>query len=183
MHKQSLPDGILAGHSDGQKANSYTSDTEDMTGAHHPPGIIAPIAKRKIDFDLSQGSKVMSEDSAGNISSTQIDTKISTLRDSMLCTAVLSEEYPAATTKSGNNFEKDGNNSSRKPRTVSKAAHGRLKNSQAVTKENLCASSKRKLEAYRARDLEPQEGALANKNNEMFETILQYYRANYQKSL
>jgi transposase InsO family protein len=173
MHKQSMPDGILAGHSDGQKANSYTSDTEDMTGAHHPPGIIAPIAKRKIDFDLSHGSKVMSEDSAGNISSTQIDTKISTLRDSMLCTAVLSEEYPAATTKSGNNFEKDGNNSSRKPRTVSKAAHGRLKNSQAVTKENLCASSKRKLEAYRARDLEPQEGALANKNNEMFETILQ----------
>ena len=30
-----------------------------MTGAHHPPGIIAPIAKRKIDFDLSHESKVI----------------------------------------------------------------------------------------------------------------------------
>ena len=38
---------------------------------------------------------------------------------------------------------------------------------------SLCASSKRKLDAYRARPLEPKEGELANENNEMFEEILQ----------
>ena len=135
-----------------------------MTGANHPPRIITPIAKRKIDFDLSRDSKVISEDSAWDISSTQIDTKISTLRDSMLCIAVLSEDISTTTTKGKNKFREDGNNSSRKPRAVSKAAQGRLKKPQAVTKENLCASSKRKLEAYRARDLEPQEGALMRKH-------------------
>jgi hypothetical protein len=69
----------------------------------------------------------------------------------MLCTAVLSAEIPTTTVKSGNKFREDGNNSSRKPRAVSKAAQERLKKPQAVTKENLCASSKRKLEAYQAR--------------------------------
>ena len=43
----------------------------------------------------------------------------------------------------------------------------------ACGKATLCASSKRKLEAYRARPLEPKEGELANENNEMFEEILQ----------
>jgi hypothetical protein len=37
----------------------------------------------------------------------------------------------------------------------------------------ICASSKRKLDAYRARPLEPKEGELANENNEMFEKVLQ----------
>jgi hypothetical protein len=46
MHKQSMPDGLLAGHLAGQQAN-IISDTEDMAEAKHPPGIIAPIAKRK----------------------------------------------------------------------------------------------------------------------------------------
>jgi hypothetical protein len=64
-------------------------------------------------------------------------------------------------------------NKNSKPQAVSKAAKGHFENPQAVTKENLCASSKRKLEAYRARNLEPKEGELAHKNNEMFETILQ----------
>ena len=40
-------------------------------------------------------------------------------------------------------------------------------------KASLCASSKRKLDAYRARPLEPKEGELANENNEMFEKVLQ----------
>jgi hypothetical protein len=102
------------------------------------------------------------ENSTGNIESTQIDTKISTLRDSMLCSATISAQ---SSTKPKNGKQRLGRarNKNAKPKTVSKA----------VTKENLCASSKRKLEAYRARDLEPQEGELANKNNEMFETILQ----------
>ena len=43
----------------------------------------------------------------------------------------------------------------------------------ACAKASLCASSKRKLDAYRARPLEPKEGELANENNEMFEKILQ----------
>ena len=38
---------------------------------------------------------------------------------------------------------------------------------------SLCASSKRKLDAYRARPLELKEGELENESNEMFETILQ----------
>jgi hypothetical protein len=63
-------------------------------------------------------------------------------------------------------------NKNSKPQAVSEAAKGHFEKPRAVTKENLCASSKRKLEGYRARDLEPQEGELANKNNEMFETIL-----------
>ena len=40
-------------------------------------------------------------------------------------------------------------------------------------KAALCASSKRKLDAYRSRPLEPKEGELVNENNEMFEEILQ----------
>jgi hypothetical protein len=40
-------------------------------------------------------------------------------------------------------------------------------------KAALCASSKRKLDAYRSRPLEPKEGELANENNDMFEEILQ----------
>jgi hypothetical protein len=61
---------------------------------------------------------------------------------------------------------------SRKPsRSMNPKAGNR--NRSAFPRENLCASSKRKLEAYRARDLEPQEGELANKNHDMFETILQ----------
>jgi hypothetical protein len=61
---------------------------------------------------------------------------------------------------------------SRKPsRSMNPKAGNR--NRSAFPRENLCASSKRKLEAYRARELEPQEGELANKNNGMFEKILQ----------
>jgi len=46
---------------------------------------------------------------------------------------------------------------------------------KTLDKENaaLCASNKRKLDAYRARPLRPKEGELANENNEMFEEILQ----------
>ena len=96
------------------------------------------------------------ENSTGNIESTQIDTTISTLRDSMLCSATISAQ---SSTKPKNSKQKLGRakNKKTKPQAVS----------EAVTKENLCASSKRKLEAYRARDLEPQEGELANKNNEI----------------
>jgi hypothetical protein len=45
--------------------------------------------------------------------------------------------------------------------------------SQNEKSASLCASSKRKLDAYRARPLEPKEGELANENNEIFEEILQ----------
>ena len=96
MHKQSMPDGSLAGNSTGQQAN-IISDTEVTAGAKGPPGIIAPIAKRKLDFDRTSDSRITSENSAGNISSTQIDTKISNLRDSMLCTVTVSAEIPAKT--------------------------------------------------------------------------------------
>ena len=173
MHKQSMPDGSLAGNSTGQQAN-IISDTEVTAGAEGPPGIIAPIAKRKLDFDRASDSRITSENSAGNISSTQIDTKISSLRDSMLCTVTVSAEIPAKAENGKNeNLERTEIIREPKPRAVSKAQKRHFKKPQTVTKENLCASSKRKLEAYRARDLEPQEGALANKNNEMFETILQ----------
>ena len=173
MHKQSMPDGSLAGNSTGQQAN-IISDTEVTAGAEDPPGIIAPIAKRKLDFDRASDSRITSENSAGNISSTQIDTKISSLRDSMLCTVTVSAEIPAKAENGKNeNLERTEIIREPKPRAVSKAQKRHFKKPQTVTKENLCASSKRKLEAYRARDLEPQEGALANKNNEMFETILQ----------
>ena len=94
MHKQSMLDGSLAGNSTGQQAN-IISDTEVTAGAEGPPGIIAPIAKRKLDFDRASDSRITSENSAGNISSTQIDTKISSLRDSMLCTVTVSAEIPA----------------------------------------------------------------------------------------
>jgi hypothetical protein len=96
MHKQAMPDGTLAGNSTGQQAN-IISDTEVTAGAEGPPGIIAPIAKRKIDFDRASDSRITSENSAGNISSTQIDTKISNLRDSMLCAVTVSAEFPATT--------------------------------------------------------------------------------------
>ena len=168
-----MPDGSLAGNSTGQQAN-IISDTEVTAGAEDPPGIIAPIAKRKLDFDRASDSRITSENSAGNISSTQIDTKISSLRDSMLCTVTVSAEIPAKAENGKNeNLERTEIIREPKPRAVSKAQKRHFKKPQTVTKENLCASSKRKLEAYRARDLEPQEGALANKNNEMFETILQ----------
>jgi hypothetical protein len=103
MHKQSMPDGLLAGNSRGQQAN-IISETEDTAGAEGPPGIIAPIAKRKIDFDRASDSRITSKNSVGNISSTQIDTKISTLRDSMLCTATVSAEIPATTAKGNNAY-------------------------------------------------------------------------------
>ena len=74
---------------------------------------------------------------------------LSTLRDSMLCTAIVSAEISPET---DNDKQKLGRAKDKisKPRAVSKAAKGRLENPQAVTKENLCATSKRKLEAYRA---------------------------------
>jgi hypothetical protein len=48
-----------------------------------------------------------------------------------------------------------------------------LPKTEGTEKVTLCATSKRKLEVYRARPLEPKEGELANENNEMFEEILQ----------
>jgi hypothetical protein len=61
---------------------------------------------------------------------------------------------------------------SRKPsRSMNPKAGNR--NRSAFPRENLCASSKMKLEAYRARDLEPQEGEQANKNNGIFENFSQ----------
>jgi hypothetical protein len=116
------------------------------------------------------------ESSTGNIEATQIDTKISTLRDSMLCSAIISAETSTETKKSTiDSKQRLGRAKIKisKPQAVSEAAKGHFENPQAVTKENLCASSKRNLEAYRARNLEPQEGELANRNDEMFETILQ----------
>jgi hypothetical protein len=64
----------------------------------------------------------------------------------MLCYETISAET-STTSKNSKNKPRRAKNKKTKPQAVSKA----------VTKENLCASSKRKLEAYRARDLEPQE--------------------------
>ena len=146
MRKQSMPDGIQAGQPALQRKST----------------LVAP----------NSISHAVSDEASNEISATQIDTQISTLRDSMLCTAVI-QENTSATTKKGKRKLKRLKNKNAKPGAVSTVAAARLENSQAIDTENLCASSKRKLEAYRARDLEPQEGALANKNNEMFETILQ----------
>ena len=78
------------------------------------------------------------------IKSDQIDTSPLSVQDSMLCS--LGKIHEKTSTKRSQNARKTA---------------------------SLCASSKRKLDAYRARPLEPKEGELANENNEMFEEILQ----------
>ena len=78
------------------------------------------------------------------INSDQIDTSPLSVQDSMLCS--LGKIHEKTSTKRSQNARKTA---------------------------SLCASSKRKLDAYRARPLEPKEGELANENNEMFEEILQ----------
>ena len=78
------------------------------------------------------------------IKSDQVDTSPLSVQDSMLCS--LGKIHEKTSTKGSQNARKTA---------------------------SLCASSKRKLDAYRARPLEPKEGELANENNEMFEEILQ----------
>ena len=171
MHKQAMPDGILAGQTNGQPVNTQQHKVS-VQGATHPKRVAAPVAQRKLKFDFSNHTENPMENSAGNIDVTQIDTKISTLRDSMLCYATISTET-STKSKNSKNTPRRATNKNLRPQAVSTTKNGYEETPRAVTKENLCASSKRKLEAYRARQLEPQEGELANKNNEMFETILQ----------
>ena len=59
-------------------------------------------------------------------------TKISTLRESMLCTTSVFESSKTANTKT--------------EKQVFQRVMGEIKNTRAVPNENLCASSKRKLE-------------------------------------
>ena len=82
MHKQAMPDGILAGQTNGQPVNTQQHKVS-MQGATHPKRVAAPVAQRKLKFDFSNHTENPMENSAGNIDVTQIDTKISTLRDSM----------------------------------------------------------------------------------------------------
>ena len=85
------------------------------------------------------------------------------------CPLAVRHDGPAkSTSKNSKNKPRRAKNNNLKPQAVSTAEKGYEETPRAVTKENLCASSKRKLEAYRARQLKPQEGELANKNNEMF---------------
>jgi hypothetical protein len=83
MQKQFMPNGILAGHTAGQLANI---NPDNMEGAIHPSRMAAPTAQRKLEFDFSDNSENPNENFPSTITATQIDTKISTLRDSMLCT-------------------------------------------------------------------------------------------------
>ena len=97
MHKQSMPNGILVGRTAGEPANM---NSENMEGANHPSGMVAPFwAQRKLKFDFAENSKIPGENSPGNIIATQIDTKISTLRGSVLYNAIESPEIFTKTDK------------------------------------------------------------------------------------
>jgi hypothetical protein len=85
----------------------------------------------------------------------------------MLCSAGLHVENPALAQTTENQCNNAATSASSRKRKLSS------KDTSDDNREALCASSKRKLKAYRSRPLEPKEGELANKNNEMFEEILQ----------
>ena len=73
MRKQTMPDGIHAGQPAEQRKSTF----------------VAP----------NTNSNEVSDEKSNEISATQIDTQISTLRDSMLCTAVIQENTSATTEK------------------------------------------------------------------------------------
>ena len=97
----------------------------------------------------------------------QVDTSPSSVQDSMLCTAGLHVENPSLTRRSE---KQQGRADTSATSTERKFSSQKTKNAE---KAALCASNKRKLDAYRARPMEPKEGELANENNEMFKEILQ----------
>ena len=156
MHKQSMPDGILAGQTAGQPADTKTE--VNMKGATHPNWMAAPPAQQKLEFDFPKIRIFQSKILHVTLQLPRLILKL--VHSGIRCYTlrIISAEIALETDKD-----------------KQKLGRAKEKNSkpQAVTKENLCASSKRKLEAYRARNLKPQEGVLANTNNEMFETILQ----------
>jgi hypothetical protein len=81
IHKQTMPDGISASQTVGQQVN--TQQKVSAQRATHPNRLAAPVARRKLEFDFSNHTENPMGNSTNNIESTQIDTKISTLRDSM----------------------------------------------------------------------------------------------------
>jgi hypothetical protein len=100
MHKQTMPDGISAGQTVGQQVN--TQHKFGAQEATQPKRLAAPVAQRKLEFDFSNHTENPMENSTGNIESTQIDTTTSTLRDSMLCSATISEHQIAIKIKPHN---------------------------------------------------------------------------------
>jgi hypothetical protein len=98
------------------------------------------------------------------IKSDQVDTSPLSVQDSMLCSLGQTHEKSTATGSQNATPKKTQNLDNTRNASTS---------SQNGKSASLCASSKRKLDAYRARPLEPKEGELANENNEMFEEILQ----------
>jgi hypothetical protein len=102
-----------------------------------------------------------------DITSDQVDTSPLSVQDSMLCSAGLHVGDPALAQTTENQRSNAATSASSRKRKLSS------EDNSDDNKTALCASSKRKLEAYRSRPLEPKEGELVNENNEMFETILQ----------
>ena len=152
MHKRTMPEGLRTGK---DKSLPESKDSQRSIQMERPK------VHRKLNFHETLGK------GPGNMSSItedQIDTSPSSVQDSMLCTAGLHVVNPGLAQNDSVLRTKPGQNRKRK---LLEMATGN------GNKEMFCATSKRKLEAYRARPLEPKEGELANENNEMFEEILQ----------
>jgi hypothetical protein len=85
----------------------------------------------------------------------------------VLCAAGIHVENPSPPRRSEKQQRRADTSSTSTKQIIS--SHKTLDKGKAA----LCASNKRKLDAYRARPMEPKEGELANENNEMFKEILQ----------
>ena len=164
LHKRAMPEGSKTGlHVD----ESQPSETDIHVDLH--------VEDSQPEKQISQSSKTPSErpkayiklsfgdDNLSNIGSDQVDTSPSSVQDTMLCAHGLQSE--TGILNIGDTTESDRHSK------MKVSSRKRKVSSQKTT--SLCASSKRKLEAYKARPLEPKEGELANDNNKMFETILQ----------
>ena len=159
MQKRTMPEGLQTGIDNSLPQSNISNKSTKME---------RPKSHRKLHFQptLGQGT-----DNFSNITSEQIDTSPLTVQDSMLCSAGLHVENPAlaqTTEKQRRNA-----NTSASSRIMFQKRKLSSKDTSDDDKEALCASSKRKLEAYKSRPLEPKEGEIANENNEMFEKILQ----------
>ena len=164
LHKRTMPEGSKTGlHADECQpetdihVNLHVENSQPANEISKPSKIPAerPKAHRKLSF---------CDDNLDNIESNQVDTSPSTVQDSMLCAHGL-QPADEDTIAACDNYKF-------RRQTRDRVYKNRPKSHVHKT-ASLCASSKRKLEAYKARPLEPKEGELANDNNKMFESILQ----------
>ena len=155
MHKRTMPEGLQTGIDNSLPASKHSQKSIKME---------RPKVHRKLDFQTTLGT---GSDNMSKITMDQVDTSPSSVQDSMLCTAGSHVENPSLPRRSE---KQQGRADTSATSTERKFSSQKTKNAE---KAALCASNKRKLDAYRARPLKPKEGELANENNEMFKKILQ----------